>query len=136
MTTEHGEDLSQIGIEIKKQTEEFKILKDELEKYKKEVEEFKNVTQSQLKSNNATKAKVNKRSPEEMRLLEDFFNKYIVSDKDSVIRTLDMITRVNEVLKVKPRFNKFELSQFMKNKGISKKRKANRTYYLNVKMID
>ncbi len=110
--------------EIKKQAEEYQLLKQE-------------VTQCKIKINNLTKARVNKRSKEEMAYMEEFFQKFIVKKKEASIKTVDVMTKANEFLANKSlRFNKFEVAQFMKEKGILKKKAGGHTYYIDIKFAE
>ncbi len=130
--------------ELKQQVEEFKEFKQqatESKEFKQHTAEF-NVLKTQLnecksKLNNITKARINKRSNDEILLLEKFFDDYIIIKKGSLVKTVDVMTKANEVLADSNlRFNKFEMSQFMKDKKITKKKGPNHTYYVDIQILD
>ena len=123
--------------EIKRQSEEYKMLKQNTEKFKEinnlkqELEKYK------TKVNNITKPRVNKRNTEEMALMDDFFEKYLIRKNGASVKTVDVMTKANEILADKNiRFNKFEVVQFMKEKGISKKKSGGHNYYIGIKFIE
>ena len=113
---------------LRKQAAELKMMKEKLrqaefEQLKQEVNECK------TKLNNITKAKIKD-------MLHKFFEEHIVSQTGSTIKTVDVMTKANEVLAShKLRFTKFEVAQFMKDRGISKKKGANHTFYVDVKFV-
>ena len=46
------------------------------------------------------------------------------------------MTKANEALvHLNIRFNKFEVAQFMKDKGVAKKKGPNHTYYVDLKFV-
>ena len=128
---------------LRKQAAELKMMKEQaeiarVEKLRQvEFEQLKqDVNECKTKLNNITKAKIKKRPKEETDMLHKFFDEYIVSQTGSTIKTVDVMTKANEVLAPhKLRFTKFEVAQFMKDKGISKKKGANHTFYVDVKFI-
>ena len=125
-------------IMLRKQAAELKVMKEELEKLRQaEFEQLKKeVNECKTKLNNITKAKIKKRPKEEADMLHKFFEEHIVSQTGSTIKTVDVMTKANEVLAPhKLRFTKFEVAQLMKDKGISKKKGANHTFYVDVKLI-
>ena len=130
--------------------EEMKFLREELEKYKLQAEDIKvlkqnasetkilklELDQCKTKLNNITKARTNKRTKDEMDILENFVKEHIVSEKGSMIKTADVMTKANEALAyLNIRFNKFEVAQFMKDRGAVKKKGQNYTYYLDLKFV-
>ena len=125
-------------IMLRKQAAELKVMKEELEKLRQaEFEQLKQeVNECKTKLNNITKAKIKKRPKEEKDMLYKFFDEHIAHQTGSTIKTVDVMTKANEVLAPhKLRFTKFEVAQFMKDKGISKKKGANHTFYVDVKFI-
>lgn len=133
-----------------KMEEEMKFLREELEKYKLQAEDIKVLKQNasetkilkleldqyKTKLNNITKARMNKRTKDEMDILEGFVNEHVVSEKGSMIKTADVMTKANEALAhLNIRFNKFEVAQFMKDRGAVKKKGQNYTYYVDLKFV-
>ena len=79
---------------------------------------------------------MNKRTKDEMDILEGFVNEHVVSEKGSMIKTADVMTKANEALAhLNIRFNKFEVAQFMKDRGAVKKKGQNYTYYVDLKFV-
>ena len=128
---------------LRKQAAELKLMKEQaeiarLEKVRQEEFDLlkQEVKECKAKLSNITKAKIKKRPKEEMEMLNKFFEEHIVIKTGSTIKTVDVMTKANEVLAAhKLRFNKFEVAQLMKDKGISKKKGANHTFYLDVKFV-
>ena len=128
---------------LRKQAAELKLLKDraeiaKLEKLRQEEFELlkQEVNECKAKLSNITKAKIKKRPKEETDMLHKFFDEHIIIETGSTIKTVDVMTKANEVLAPhKLRFTKFEVAQFMKDKGISKKKGTNHTFYLDVKFV-
>ena len=130
---------------LRKQAAELKLMKEQaeiarLEKLRQQEQEFEQLKQEvkecKAKLSNITKVKIKKRPKEEMDMLNKFFDEHIAFKTGSSIKTVDVMTKANEVLAVhKLRFNKFEVAQLMKDKGISKKKGANHTFYLDVKFV-
>lgn len=124
----------------KMQAEDMQVLKQSVEDIKQSVVETKmlkvELDQYKTKLNNITKARVKKRTKEEMDILDRFFEQHIVFEKGSLIKTSDVMTKANEVLAhLNIRFNKFEVAQFMKDKGAVKKKGPNHTYYVDLKFV-
>ena len=128
---------------LRKQAAELKLMKEQaeiarLEKLRQEEFELlkQEVKECKAKLSNITKAKIKKRPKEETDMLDNFFDEHIVSKPGSSIKTVDVMTKANEVLVAhKLRFNKFEVAQLMKDKGISKKKGTNHTFYVDVKFV-
>jgi hypothetical protein len=130
--------------------EEMKFLREELEKYRLQAEDIKilkqNATETKIlkleldqcktKLNNITKARMNKRTKDEMDILGAFVDEHVVFEKGSLIKTADVMTKANEALThLNIRFNKFEVAQFMKDRGAVKKKGQNYTYYVDLKFV-
>ena len=128
---------------LRKQAVELKLMKEQaeiarLEKIQQEDFELlkQEVKECKAKLNNITKAKIKKRPKEETDMLDKFFDEHIVSKPGSTIKTVDVMTKANEVLAAyKLRFNNFEVAQLMKDKGVSKKKGTNHTFYIDVKFV-
>ena len=113
------------------------IIKHELEKMKrdfaKQTEEF---SEYKNKLNNITKSRVKKRNVEDMDLMEKFFRDHLVAKKGSSVKTVDVMTKANDILSEDGiRFNKFEVAKFMKDKGITKKKSGGHSYYQDIKFV-
>lgn len=128
---------------LRKQAAELKLMKEQaeiarLEKIRQQEFELlkQEVKECKAKLSNITKAKIKKRPKEETDMLHKFFDEHIIFQTGSTIKTVDVMTKANEVLAPhKLRFTKFEVAQFMKDKGISKKKGANHTFYVDVKFV-
>ncbi|MBY9021886.1 MAG: hypothetical protein KGD67_12585, partial [Candidatus Lokiarchaeota archaeon] len=121
---------------LRKQAAELKLMKEQaeiarLEKARQEVKECK------AKLSNITKAKIKKRPKEETDMLNKFFDEHIAFKPGSTIKTVDVMTKANEVLADNNiRFNKFEVAKFMKDKGITKKKYGGSSYYQDIKFVE
>lgn len=70
------------------------------------------------------------------RFLETFFKEHIIKKKGNSIKTVDVNTKINElVLDKNIRYNKFEVSKFMKDKGVVRKKGSNHTYYVDIEIV-
>jgi hypothetical protein len=130
--------------------EEVKLLREELARYKNQAEDIKILKQNaeetkmlkveldkcKTKLQNITKPRVKNRTKEEMEILKYFIDEHIIYEKGSLIKTADVMTKANEALsRLNIRFNKFEIAQFMKDRGAEKKKGQNYTYYTNLKFV-
>ena len=137
-------ELEKLNHTSEKDSLEINIMKRELEKMKQDSEKYsveigtlnEELTAYKDKLNNITKARVNKRNVEEMDLMEKFFRDYLVAKKGAAVKTVDVMTKANDVLATDGiRFNKFEVAKFMKDKGIIKKKTGPHSYYQDIKFV-
>ena len=131
-TVEEYEALRQRAAEIRLLTEQMAIssLTAEINALKTELHEYK------TQVSNITKGRVNKKTKEEMDLMEKFFRDHLVAKKGATVKTVDVMTKANEVLADHSiRFNKFEVAKFMNDKGITKKKYGGSSYYQDIKFV-
>ncbi len=137
---------------VKENSDEFKLLTDQ-PSYSKTVDQLtknklkkqrdadiafikQEIDLCQKKLDDIITPKIKKKGEKELALLEQFFKEHIVIKKGSNVITTDVMTKVNELFFDKNiRFNKFEVSRFMKGKTISKRKSGNHNYYVNIKLI-
>ena len=72
----------------------------------------------------------------DMKNLDRFFDAHIAVKKDGRVKTTDVLTKVNEfVLPLNLKFSKFEVSKFMLQRGVVRKKIGSYNYYLDIKIV-
>lgn len=72
-----------------------------------------------------------------MNLMEAFFDKYIVESKGDRIVTSDVWKKMNEFAASENiEFSKYVVSNFIKIKGLERKKVGSREYYYDVKFVN
>lgn len=103
---------------------------------KKILEERLADLEEKLEKITRSRAKLIVKVEKDMKNLDRFFDMHIVTKKDGRVKTTDVLTKVNEfVLPLNLKFSKFEVSKFMLQKGVVRKKIGSYNYYLDIEIV-